>query len=202
MGVPAGLAKSAPPCGARGSLLKTLRTPNPETTAPSIGTMNGPRHSGERVTVRNTRPSSARSRAMRAWALLGGVTKRGSTRRVRVGNSFASTFIVSVRDDLAACRRSRRDGDRHVAGRHVEIDPDQRAPHAVVAAERVHGPSEGRDRHRAQRLAGDEIETHDFAGLHGPRVYRDLERIGLKASAAERQRDQDGVEPPAERHGT
>ena len=35
----------------------------------------------------------------------------------------------------------------------------------------------------AQRLARAEVETHDLAGLHGPRVYRDLERIGLNAGA-------------------
>ena len=85
--------------GARGSLLKTLRTPNPETTALSIGTMNGPRHSGAGVNVRNTRPSSARLRAMRASGALGGVTKRRSTRSVRLETP-------SPRPSTSRCARS------------------------------------------------------------------------------------------------
>jgi hypothetical protein len=58
------------------------------------------------------------------------------------------------------------------------------------------------DRHRAQRLARAHVETHDLAWLHGPRVRRDLNRIGLEGSAARRQCEKNGAEPPAERHGT
>jgi hypothetical protein len=87
-------------------------------------------------------------------------------------------------------------------GRGVEIDPHERSPHAVVTAERLYGTSKGLDRDRAQRLPRAHVETHDLARLHGPRVRRDLDRIGLKERAAPRQCEENGAEPPAERHGT
>ena len=139
---------------------------------------------------------------MRASALFGGVTKRGSTRSVRVGNSFGSTVSVSTCAISlpAAVRAVMATGTS--PGRDVQIDPHERSPHAVVIAERLYRVSEVRDRDRAQRLAGAHVETHDLAGLHGPRVRRDLNRIGLNESAPRRQGEENGAEPPAKRHGT
>jgi hypothetical protein len=96
IGVPSGLEKSAPPCGARGALLKTLRTPNPDTSAPSMGTTKGPFHSGDGVTERRRAQASQRSRAMRASALFGRRDEaRVHPKRAR-GKRFVSTLSIST----------------------------------------------------------------------------------------------------------
>jgi hypothetical protein len=44
IGVPLGLRKSVPPCGLRGSPLKTLRVPNELLASPGTGRTNGADH--------------------------------------------------------------------------------------------------------------------------------------------------------------
>jgi hypothetical protein len=164
-----GAGEVGAPVRRRGSLLKTLRTPNPDTTAPSIGTTNGPRQFWRR---RHRAEDASKLRTLARDARLGALWRRDEARvhpqRCALENSFASTFSVSTRAiSLPAAVRAVM-ADRHcpAAGRR---DRSPRAlATAVVTAERLCTHVQRPDRDRAQRLARAHVETHDLARLARP----------------------------------
>src|SRR5689334_1325434 len=95
-GVPAGLRKSAPPCGLRGWRLNTLLDPNALLALSGTGRTNGSaqRRSGE--TLFQICSSSFASLAIRSVTFAGGLTNASLTVRFRVGNFLALTRISCV----------------------------------------------------------------------------------------------------------
>src|SRR5215470_11246801 len=82
MGVPVGLRKSVPPCGLRGSPLKTLRVPNELFASPGTGRTNGTDQSRVEDGRAKTSARNTRSARMRASSAGDGLTNAGLTRSV------------------------------------------------------------------------------------------------------------------------
>src|SRR6478752_328403 len=91
MGVPLGLRKSVPPCGLRGSPLKTLRVPNELLASPGTGRTNGADHNRMVAGRLYTSLRNVWSCRMRVSSPGEGFTNAGFTRSVRVGNFRGAT---------------------------------------------------------------------------------------------------------------
>src|SRR5216684_6343690 len=79
IGVPAGLRKSAPPCGLRRSPLNTLRVPKLLFDWPGTGRTNGADHNRVAAELAYASLRNVASRRMRASSAGDGLTKLGST---------------------------------------------------------------------------------------------------------------------------